>query len=158
MALSSKTCRVKEFWLLAKEKAYPYINDIANSKLLLYSANFTESSYNYTASVWRCPVKLVEQEEKAKKESSLASRLLSFFLGCARIDAKHRKGCSPLYGAPRRKGWQFGLASQLRRTHYGVISLPRIEVHPYSGTKHRGLSLWGTTASILASRFLRMQE
>jgi hypothetical protein len=61
-----------------KGKAFTYINDIVNSKLLLYSADFTESSYNYTASVWRCPVKPVEQEEKAKKESSLASRLLSF--------------------------------------------------------------------------------
>lgn len=27
----------------------------------------------------------------------------AFFHGCARIDAKHRKGCSPLDGAKRRK-------------------------------------------------------
>ena len=38
----------------------------------------------------------------------------------ARIDAKHRKGCSPLYGAARRKGCLFGQSSRLRRTHYGA--------------------------------------
>ena len=58
-------------------KESTYINDIVNSKLLLFSADFTENSYNYTAPVWHCPANLVE-EEKAMKESSLVSRLLSF--------------------------------------------------------------------------------
>ena len=55
----------------------------------------------------------------------------AFFLGCARIDAKHRKGCSPLYGAKRRRGWLFGQASRLRRTHYGVISVTPYRSAPF---------------------------
>ena len=41
-------------------KESTFINDIANSKLLLYSADFTESSYDYIPSAQRCPA---EREE-----------------------------------------------------------------------------------------------
>ena len=66
-----------------KDVTSTFMNDIANSKLLLYTADFTESSYYYTASVWHCPVKSVEHKEKAKKGSSDIQT--AFFLGCARI-------------------------------------------------------------------------
>ena len=78
----------------ARRERYLYISDIANSKLLLCSADFTESSYDYIASVWHCPVKPVEQEAKAKKESSLASRLLSSWLCKDRCEAS--QGVQPL--------------------------------------------------------------
>ena len=83
-------------------KESTYINDIANSKLLLYFADFTESSYDYIPSAQRCPAEREEIIENHEREP--ADKQTASLHGCARIDAQHRKGCSPLYGAARRKG------------------------------------------------------
>ena len=85
-----------------KGKVSTYINDITNSKLLLYFADFTESSYNYIPSAQRCPAEREEIIENHEREP--ADKQTASFHGYAGIDAKHRKGCSPLYGAARRKG------------------------------------------------------
>jgi hypothetical protein len=51
--------------------------------MLLSSADFTENSYDYTASVWNYPVKPVEQEEKAMKKTAWHPDC--FLHSCARI-------------------------------------------------------------------------
>lgn len=81
-------------------KESTYIDDIANSKLLLYYADFTESSYDYIPSAQRCPAEREEIIENHEREP--ADKQTASLHGCARIDAQHRKGCSPLYGAARR--------------------------------------------------------
>ena len=70
--------------------------------MLLYSAVFTENSYDYIPSAQRCPAEREEIIENHEREP--ADKQTASFHGYARKDAKHRKGCSPLDGAARRKG------------------------------------------------------